>query len=121
LFQTVQPRRHFRLREARPLDRCEVSHRIVVGRSCREDAAPSARLKEPYSLLFCAVLTSAFFPRRPMKMTLLTIVFGSVIWVCPLDAVHACPKGVPTRPPPKATRNDSWKGTRACLGGGVHA
>src|SRR3984957_8234291 len=39
-----------------------------------------------------------------MKITLLNIVFGSVIWVCPLDAVHACPEGVPTRPTPKAAK-----------------
>ena len=40
--------------------------------------------------------------------------------VCPLDAVHACPEGVPSRPTPKASGRDLWKGTRASLGGGVH-
>jgi hypothetical protein len=36
--------------------------------------------------------------------------------VCPLDAVHACPEGVPSRPTPKASGRDLWKGTTACLG-----
>ena len=40
-------------------------------------------------------------------------------WVCPLSAVHACPEGVPSRPTPKATELDLWKGTPACLGEGV--
>jgi len=31
-----------------------------------------------------------------------------------------CPKGVPSRPTPLATGRDLSKGTRACLGGGVH-
>src|ERR1700733_13333061 len=35
-------------------------------------------LRTTYSLLFWAVLASAFCPRRPMKMTLLNMVFGSV-------------------------------------------
>src|SRR6266478_3971444 len=35
-------------------------------------------LRVTYSLLFWAVLASAFCPRRPMRMILLNIVFGSV-------------------------------------------
>src|SRR5260370_13751041 len=35
-------------------------------------------LSTTYSLLFWAVLASAFCPRRPMRMTLLNMVFGSV-------------------------------------------
>src|SRR5882757_1737798 len=34
-------------------------------------------LRVTYSLLFWAVLASAFCPRRPMRMTLLNMVFGS--------------------------------------------
>src|SRR6202046_1030216 len=35
-------------------------------------------LRTTYSLLFWAVLASAFCPRRPMRMTLLNMLFGSV-------------------------------------------
>src|SRR5580658_2478467 len=35
-------------------------------------------LRATYSRLFCAVLASAFCPRRPMRMTLLNMVFVSV-------------------------------------------
>src|SRR5436190_24360882 len=37
-----------------------------------------AMLRTTYSLLFWAVLASAFCPRRPMRMTLLNMVFSSV-------------------------------------------
>src|SRR6202022_3172947 len=37
-----------------------------------------AMLRTTYSLLFWVVLASAFCPRRPMRMTLLNMVFGSV-------------------------------------------
>src|ERR1700736_5178199 len=39
--------------------------------------------------------------------------------VCPLDAVHACPEGVPSRPTPKATGQNLRKGTQTCFGAGV--
>jgi hypothetical protein len=52
-------------------------------------------------------------------MTLLNMVYCSFFEVCPLDAVHACPEGVPPRPTPKASGRDLRKGTTACLGGGV--
>jgi hypothetical protein len=50
-------------------------------------------------------------------MILLIMCLAPVFLVCPLDAVHACPTGVPSRPTPKATELDLWKGTPACLGG----
>jgi len=37
--------------------------------------------------------------------------------LCPLDAVHASPEGVPSRPPPKASGRDLGKGTTATSGG----
>ena len=46
-----------------------------------------------------------------MRMTLLNMVCSSFFEVCPLDAVHACPEGVPSRPTPKASGRDLWKGT----------
>ena len=37
-----------------------------------------AMLRMTYSFLFWGVLASAFCPRRPMRMTLLNMVFGSI-------------------------------------------
>src|SRR5260370_38005985 len=45
--------------------------------------------------------------------------FAPFLLVCPLDAVHACPEGVPSRPTPKATGQNLRKGTPSCLGQGV--
>jgi len=72
-----------------------------------------------YSFLFWAVLASAFCPSRPMRMILLNMVWLRFFWLCPLSAVHACPTGVPSRPTPSASGKNLWKGTTACLGGGV--
>src|SRR6202020_3415329 len=39
--------------------------------------------------------------------------------ICPLDAVHASPTGVPSRPPPSATGQNLRTGTQTCFGAGV--
>jgi len=53
-----------------------------------------------------------------MRMILLNMVFSSDSFgLCPLDAVHAYPEGVPARPPPKASERDLGKGTTATSGG----
>src|SRR5260370_12856703 len=54
-----------------------------------------------------------------MRMTLLNMCLAPFLLVCPLSAVHACPKGVPSRRTPEATGRNLWKGTTACLGEGV--
>src|SRR5260370_41847255 len=46
------------------------------------------------------------------------VVLAPFLLVCPLDAVHACPTGVPSRPTPSATGWNLRKGTTACLGAG---
>jgi hypothetical protein len=75
-------------------------------------------MKTTNSRLFWEVFASAFCPRRPMRMILLNMVFSSVSFgLCPLDAIHACPTGVPSRPPPKANERDLGKGTTATSGG----
>src|ERR1700722_5746648 len=52
-------------------------------------------------------------------MTLLNMVFAPFLLICPLDAVHACPTGVPSRPTPKATGHNLRKGTQTRYGAGV--
>ena len=37
--------------------------------------------------------------------------YSDFLWVCPLDAVHACPTGVPSRPTPEATGQNLRKET----------
>jgi hypothetical protein len=54
-----------------------------------------------------------------MRMTLLNMCLAPFLLVCPLSAVHACPKGVPLRLTPEATGRNLRKGTTACLGEGV--
>jgi hypothetical protein len=45
--------------------------------------------------------------------------YSDFLLVCPLDAVHACPTGVPSRPTPKATGQNLRKGTQTRYGAGV--
>jgi hypothetical protein len=45
--------------------------------------------------------------------------YSDFLLICPLDAVHACPEGVPSRPTPKATGQNLRKGTQTCFGAGV--
>src|SRR6202044_2211125 len=45
--------------------------------------------------------------------------YSDFLWVCPLNAVHACPTGVPSRPTPSATGQNLRKGTQTCFGAGV--
>jgi hypothetical protein len=46
--------------------------------------------------------------------------YSDFLLVCPLDAVQACPTGVPSRPTPSATGQNLRKGTQTCFGAGVH-
>src|SRR5579859_3654321 len=46
-------------------------------------------------------------------------VWAPFLLVCPLDAVHACPTGVPSRSTPKATGQNLRKGTQTRFGAGV--
>jgi hypothetical protein len=52
-----------------------------------------------------------------MRMTLLIMCLAPFLLV--LSAVHACPKGVPSRPTPEATGRNLRKGTQTCYGEGV--
>jgi hypothetical protein len=45
--------------------------------------------------------------------------YSDFLLVCPLDAVHACPTGVPSRPTPEATGQNLRKGTQTRYGAGV--
>jgi hypothetical protein len=42
--------------------------------------------------------------------------YSDFLLVCPLDAVHACPMGVPSRPTPSATGQNLRKGTPSLPG-----
>src|SRR5580658_1649562 len=97
-------------------------------------------LRATYSRLFCAVLASAFCPRRPMRMTLLNIVFGSVSFGLSAGCGTCLPNGcaVATHslgdstesaegdphllwgrsPHLKEARSGFWKGERASEGRG---
>ena len=53
-----------------------------------------------------------------MRMILLNMVFSSDSFgLCPLDAVHAYPEGVPSRPPPKARGLGSAEGDNSHVWG----
>src|ERR1700733_13163896 len=97
-------------------------------------------LRTTYSLLFWAVLASAFCPRRPMRMTLLNMVFGSVSfglsavcgtclpngcavathslgdWIESAEGDHSLPGG--RSPHLTEARSGFWEGERASEGRG---
>src|ERR1700734_1354431 len=97
-------------------------------------------LRTTYFLLFWAVLASAFCPRRPMRMILLNMVFGSVSfglsavcgtclpdgcaiathslgdWTESAEGDHSLPGG--RSPHPAEAHSGFWKGERASEGRG---
>src|SRR6202453_4275860 len=76
-------------------------------------------LRTTYSRLFGAVLSAAFCPRRPMRMTLLNMVFGSVSFGLSAVCSTCLPNGCAVATHSQGDWTESAEGDQTRYGAGV--